>query len=137
MGPASITPHTSRPSSVRVPVWEKQRWLDERELQPVLHRHPQLQLKDLFSHLVEAKDRDLAADVDAWWTDAEDALFLQPVLGVDGASGDGSGQGSWHCDGHNIQASDYQLPPGGLQVDSDKVNGTTSFTVGLSKPGQS
>lgn len=43
------------------------------------------------THLVEAEDGDLAADVDAWRADAEDAVVLQTILGVDGAGGDGGG----------------------------------------------
>lgn len=67
-------------------------------------------------HLVEAEERDLAADIDAWRTDAEDALLLQPALGVDGSRGDGGRQGGRHCDGHQIQAPDHQLPPSHLDT---------------------
>lgn len=43
----------------------------------------------LSTHLVEAEDGDLAADIDARRADAEDAVALQTILGVDGAGGDG------------------------------------------------
>lgn len=67
-------------------------------------------------NLVKAEEWNFATDVDAWWTDAEDALSLQPALGVDSASGDGSRQGRRHCDGHNIQAPHHQLQPGCLHT---------------------
>ena len=58
-------------------------------------------------HLVKAKHGDLATDINARWTNAEDALFLQSLLGVDGASGDSSRQSRRHCNGHDIQAPDH------------------------------
>lgn len=63
------------------------------------------------SHLVEAEDGDLAADVDARRADAEDAVALQATLGVDGSGGDGGRQGGRHGDGHHVEGSDDQRLP--------------------------
>lgn len=74
------------------------------------------------SDLVKTEEWDFAADVDARWTDAEDTLLLQPVLGIDGTSGDGCRQSRRHCNGHNIQSPDHQLPPSQLDRKTDTQN---------------
>lgn len=65
-------------------------------------------------HLVEANQADLPAEVDAGRADAEDALFLQPVLGIDGAHGHGSRESRGHDDSDEVEGTDDDLPHGDL-----------------------
>lgn len=70
------------------------------------------------SHLIEAEDGDLPADVDARRADAEDAVALQASLGVDGSGGDGGRQGRRHDNGHDVQRSDDERLPRRLDRDA-------------------
>ena len=63
------------------------------------------------THLVEAEEGDLPANVDARGADAEHPLFRQPPLGIDGSRGDGGRQGGGNNYGHDIQDPDQPLPP--------------------------
>lgn len=67
------------------------------------------------THLVEANQADLAAQVDAGRADAEDALFLQPVLGVDGAHGHSGRESRRHDDGDEVEGTDDDLPHRNLE----------------------
>lgn len=79
------------------------------------------------SHLVKAEDWELATDVDAWWTDAEDALVLKSALCIDGAGGESCRQCRRHYNGHNVQSPNDQLRPGGLDIHQDRSQPVTSF----------
>lgn len=46
--------------------------------------------------------------------DAEDATFLQPVLGIDGAHGHGSWESWRHNDSDQVEGTDDDLPHGNL-----------------------
>lgn len=69
-----------------------------------------------FTYLVEAEEGDFPGHVNSGRADAEDALLLEPTLGIDGASGDGSGQSWWHYDGHNVQRANHNLNHSGLEM---------------------
>lgn len=165
-GPPSITPHTSRPSSVRVPVWKNKGPLIIEELNfyfsllnktnfhqanRILHMHLIYKWTILWivsqkprrykqckhtagctiiffpSYLVKAEDWELATDIDARWTDAEDALVLEPSLCIDGASSDGCRQCWRHYNGHNIQSPNDHLLQAGLDIHQDRSEPARSF----------
>ena len=52
--------------------------------------------------------------------DAEDATFLQPVLGVDGAHGHGSWESWRHNDSDQVEGTDDDLPHGNLAGEARK-----------------
>ena len=56
--------------------------------------------------LVKADALELAAEVDALRTDAEDSVLLETTLRVDGADRHGRGQRRWNGDRHNVKDSD-------------------------------
>ena len=107
---SGTTPQTSRPSSVRVPVCGESVVGPGQPLRAG-NRGPTALPE---THLVEANQADLPAEVDTGRADAEDALFLQPVLGVDGAHRHRSRQSRGHDDGDKVEGTDDDLPHGDL-----------------------
>lgn len=53
--------------------------------------------------LVKADALELATEVDALWTDAEDSFLLESTLRIDGADGHRSWQRGRHSDGHDVK----------------------------------
>lgn len=68
------------------------------------------------SYFVKANEVDLPADINPLWSDAENLLFLQPPLGVNGACGQGSRDGGRHSRSEEEEGHGHNICHGLLQM---------------------